>query len=139
MIRNIELQQNPPYFYVYLYFRLRFRYSAYGQMFFQPDIRFWPKVKNIISVIHWKFLQVGTKYTAISSTMNFNTQPIIENSTSTDFIPIHCKYLQACYRHVIGTGNPLIGRFLGPRKNCLNRNPSYQRSFYGINMLKTGI
>ena len=31
------------------------------------------------------------------------------------------------------TGTPLIGRFLGPRKNRLNRNPSYQRSFYGIN------
>ena len=23
------------------------------------------------------------------------------------------------------TGTPLIGRFLGPRKNRLNRNPSY--------------
>ena len=25
----------------------------------------------------------------------------------------------------VGTGTPLIGRFLGPRKNSLNRNPSY--------------
>ena len=26
------------------------------------------------------------------------------------------------------TGSPLIGRFLGPRKNCFNRKPSYWRS-----------
>ena len=32
------------------------------------------------------------------------------------------------------TGSPLIGRFLGPRKKHLNRNPSYWRSFYGINL-----
>ena len=32
------------------------------------------------------------------------------------------------------TGTPLIGRFLGPRKNRLHRNPSYQRSFYGMNL-----
>ena len=25
----------------------------------------------------------------------------------------------------LSTGTPLIGRFLGPRKNRLNRNPSY--------------
>ena len=25
----------------------------------------------------------------------------------------------------VSTGTPLIGRFLGPRKNRLNRNPSY--------------
>ena len=32
------------------------------------------------------------------------------------------------------TGTPLIGRFLGPRKNRLNRKPSYWRSLYGINL-----
>ena len=31
------------------------------------------------------------------------------------------------------TGTPPIGRFLGLRKNRLNRKPSYWRSFYGIN------
>ena len=25
-------------------------------MFFRPDIRFWPKVKNTLSVIHWKLM-----------------------------------------------------------------------------------
>ena len=34
----------------------------------------------------------------------------------------------------LGTGTPLIGRFLGPRKNRPNINPSYWRSVYGINL-----
>ena len=29
------------------------------------------------------------------------------------------------YLRKYGTGTPLIGRILGPRKNRLNRNPSY--------------
>ena len=32
------------------------------------------------------------------------------------------------------TGTPLIGQFLGPRKNRLNRKPSYWRSLYGIKL-----
>ena len=37
------------------------------------------------------------------------------------------------YLYITSTGTPLIGRFMGPGKNRLNRNSSYQRSFYGIN------
>ena len=31
--------------------------SVFGQMFFRPDIQFWPKLKNILSVIHRRYAQ----------------------------------------------------------------------------------
>jgi hypothetical protein len=44
-------------------------------------------------------------------------------------IPHLCKVIHPKYNYKhsneICTGTPLIGRFLGPRKNRLNRNPSY--------------
>ena len=50
------------------------------------------------------------------------------------FIDYLAYTAQTPARKESNTGTLLIGRFLGPRKNRLNRNPSYQRSFYGINL-----
>ena len=43
-----------------------------------------------------------------------------QSSTTTQITVVHHLQKLHCY-----TGGPLIGRFLGPRKTRLNRNPSY--------------
>ena len=42
-----------------------------------------------------------------------------------DDICIDCGKNRIIGGYACSTGTPLIGRFLGPRKNRLNRNPSY--------------
>ena len=48
-----------------------------------------------------------------------------EHITDTYITETDTTELENLSHNIIDTGTPLIGRFLGPRKNRLNRNPSY--------------
>jgi hypothetical protein len=85
------------------------------------------------SVASLQFMLIKVKLLLFIWEKNYFYDCLLKTFRSELVVFVFCvnsfKLLLKSLQHYSITGTPPIGRFLGPRKNRLNRNPSYYRSF----------